>query len=133
MLIEIKKIDGIIEYCKLNSLDLDDFVNKCVNIGFTIERYGYSPIDNFRRENNIILNKVENEKESTREKIEERVLNEVETTKEKNVVNENDGKHEEQTVRDTGEKKTDNKEEIEKNKEKPKKVNKKRKIKVIKE
>ena len=133
MLIEIKKIDGIIEYCKLNSLDLDDFVNKCVNIGFTIERYGYSPIDNFRRENNIILNKVENEKESTREKIEERVLNEVETTKEKNVVNENDGKHEEQTVRDTGERKADIKEEVECVEEKPKKVTKKRKIKVIKE
>ena len=86
-----------------------------------------------KKEKNNIKNKVENnEKESTRKEIKESILNEDETAKEKNIVNEDNGKHEEQTVRNTEERETGIKEEIKRDEEAVEIKPKKRRVKIIK-
>ena len=131
--IKIKLIKEISEYCEYNNIDINDFVNKCIDIGFNVSKYGYSPIDNMKKEKNNIKNNIENnEKESTRKEIKESVLNEDETAKEKNIVNEDNGKHEEQTVRNTEERETGVKEEIKRDEEAVEIKPKKRRVKIIK-
>ena len=39
-----KLIREIMSYCSLNSIDVDAFVNKITKKGFTIERYGMTPV-----------------------------------------------------------------------------------------
>ena len=131
--IKIKLIKEISEYCEYNNIDINDFVNKCIDIGFNVSKYGYSPIDNMKKEKNNIKNKVENnEKESTRKEIKESFLNKDETAKEKNIVNEDNGKHEGEAARNTEERKTGIKEEIKRDEEAVEIKPKKRRVKIIK-
>jgi len=47
-------VKEIKEYCKLNNIeDIDRFINSCLRKGFNILKYGLSPIDNFKIENEI--------------------------------------------------------------------------------
>jgi hypothetical protein len=64
------------DFAKLNDVqDIDDFVIECLRDGFNIAKYGYSPIDNFKKENKPFKNEeyVEEKIESKRkiERIEE--------------------------------------------------------------
>ena len=68
----------------------------------------------------------------TRKEIKESVLNEDETAKEKNIVDEDNGKHEEQTVKNTEERETGIKEEIKRDEEIVEIKPKKRRVKIIK-
>lgn len=53
--IKDKLVKEIKEYCKLNEIeDVDEFANKCTINGFTIIKFGTSPLDNINRENNGI-------------------------------------------------------------------------------
>ena len=46
---------AIQEYCKLNGIDdINNFANRCATQGFNIVKYGLSPGDNIKRENNGI-------------------------------------------------------------------------------
>lgn len=41
-------------YCKLNKIDdVESFREECLRQGFNIIKYGISPQDNFKKENNI--------------------------------------------------------------------------------
>ena len=61
--IKDKILKELKEYCKLNDIeDVNDFVNKCVIKGFTIAKFGTSPMDNINRENNGIKGFEENVK-----------------------------------------------------------------------
>lgn len=41
-------------YCKLNKIDdVESFKEECLRQGFNIIKYGISPQDNFKKENNI--------------------------------------------------------------------------------
>lgn len=41
-------------YCKLNKIDdVESFKEECLRQGFSIIKYGISPQDNFKKENNI--------------------------------------------------------------------------------
>ena len=54
MSIEIPKIleKEIKDFAKLNDIeDIDDFIISCIRGGFNIAKYGYSPKDNFNKEN----------------------------------------------------------------------------------
>ena len=133
--VKIRLINEINEYCEYNKIDVNEFVNKCIEIGFNISKYGYSPIDNMKREKNIIENKNSStdEKKRTTEKTKESVLHEVESAKEEDIVNEDDGKHEEQIVEQTEQRGTEHKEEIKSIKEDVTEVKpKKRRVKIIK-
>lgn len=53
--IKDKLVKEIKEYCKLNEIeDVDEFANECTINGFTIIKFGTSPLDNINRENNGI-------------------------------------------------------------------------------
>ncbi len=131
--IKINLINEITEYCKYNKIDVNEFVNKCIDIGFNVSKYGFSPIDNMKREKNINKNNIlSNEKESTTKKIEENVFYENESSREKNIVNEEKGEYGDKIVRQDEESRTEHKEEI-KLVEKVDEVKpKKRKVKIIK-
>lgn len=46
---------AIQEYCELNGIDdINNFANRCATQGFNIVKYGLSPADNIKRENNGI-------------------------------------------------------------------------------
>jgi hypothetical protein len=46
---------AIQEYCELNGIDdINNFANRCATQGFNIVKYGLSPGDNIKRENNGI-------------------------------------------------------------------------------
>ena len=46
---------AIQEYCELNGIDdINNFANRCAAQGFNIVKYGLSPADNIKRENNGI-------------------------------------------------------------------------------
>lgn len=48
---ENKLLTEIDEYCKLNDiLDIEAFKLKCMQVGFSIEKYGISPKDNVNKE-----------------------------------------------------------------------------------
>ena len=78
MSIEIPKNleKDIKDFAKLNEVqDIGNFVIECLRDGFNIAKYGYSPIDNFKKENKPFKNEdyVEEKIESKRkvERIEE--------------------------------------------------------------
>lgn len=43
-MINKKLLDEITEYCKVNNLDISELINKMLTRGFTIEKYGETPI-----------------------------------------------------------------------------------------
>lgn len=43
MAIDNKLYDEIKEYCKLNNLKVNEFINKIIRTGFNIEKYGNCP------------------------------------------------------------------------------------------
>ena len=45
------------DFAKLNEVkDINDFIIVCLHDGFNIARFGYSPIDNFKKENKPFKN-----------------------------------------------------------------------------
>ena len=47
-----RMVNDIIEYCNVNNIsDIGKFLYGCLLNGFNIERYGYSPCDNIKRQN----------------------------------------------------------------------------------
>ena len=59
MSIEIPKNleKDIKDFAKLNEIkDINDFIIVCLRDGFNIAKYGYSPIDNFKKENKPFKN-----------------------------------------------------------------------------
>ena len=64
------------DFAKLNEVqDIDNFVIECLRDGFNIAKYGYSPIDNFKKENKPFKteNYVEEKNESKRKGASEKV------------------------------------------------------------
>ena len=58
------------QYCELNDIDdINAFANRCLSQGFSIIKFGTSPIDNIERENKGIkdLNKDEYKKQTKQE------------------------------------------------------------------
>ena len=52
MIMDIKT--DIKNFCKANKIDdIDSFVDKCLLQGFNVIKYGLSPQDNFKKENEI--------------------------------------------------------------------------------
>ena len=50
------------EYCSINSIDnIEDFCIKCLMKGFSIEKFGNSPLDKIKMENGIDTEKKEQE------------------------------------------------------------------------
>ena len=50
----MQNIDQLIkDYCELNNLKYREFKDKCVEIGFNVIRFGNSPIEKYKMENNI--------------------------------------------------------------------------------
>ena len=79
MSIEIpKKLEkDIKDFAKLNDIqDVDNFMITCLNRGFNIARFGYSPIDNFKKENkpfkseDYVEEKIEPKRKGASKKIE---------------------------------------------------------------
>ncbi len=64
---------SIKDYCQLNSIDdIDGFSKRCLQQGFNIVKFGTSPLDNIKREQNGIIDiekpkKIKNEKPSRKE------------------------------------------------------------------
>ena len=60
---------AIQEYCELNGIDdINNFANRCATQGFNIVKYGLSPADNIKRENNGIKDlKNESRKQSKKQ------------------------------------------------------------------
>lgn len=53
---------SIRDYCEANSIeDINAFANRCASQGFSIVKYGVSPIDNINRQNNGIKDIEKNE------------------------------------------------------------------------
>lgn len=55
------------EYCQLNNInDVAGFITQCMLMGFNTVKYGVSPQDNIKRENNEVdtksINKIKKEK-----------------------------------------------------------------------
>ena len=98
MSIEIpKKLEKEIkDFAKLNEVqDIDNFIIECLRDGFNIAKYGYSPIDNFKKENKPFKNedyveeKIEQKRKgaSTKvESVEETPIERTEQQKEKVIV-----------------------------------------------
>jgi hypothetical protein len=54
---------NVVEYSKLNQiLDVDEFIIKLINVGFTIEKYGVEPKMNKRKDENLNEKKISTEK-----------------------------------------------------------------------
>lgn len=52
MIMDIKT--DIKNFCKANKIDdIDSFIDKCLLQGFNVIKYGLSPQDNFKKENEI--------------------------------------------------------------------------------
>lgn len=60
------------EYCGLNNIsDVAGFITQCLVIGFNTFKYGTSPSDNIKRENNIVDTKQLNITRKTKVEIKE--------------------------------------------------------------
>lgn len=64
------------DFAKLNEVqDIDNFIIECLRDGFNIAKYGYSPVDNFKKENkpfkteNYAEEKNEQKRKGTSEKV----------------------------------------------------------------
>ena len=85
---DIKK--EIETFCRLNKIDdVESFREKCLRQGFNIIKYGISPQDNFKKENNIdsiVKNDVREEKGDKSEHVNDTSNNEnVEKPKKKKI------------------------------------------------
>lgn len=51
-MIEIKSdlYDDLKEYCELNKLKINVFINNLIKSAFMVEKYGYSPLENMKNE-----------------------------------------------------------------------------------
>ena len=60
------------EYCGLNNIsDVARFITQCLVIGFNTFKYGTSPSDNIKRENNLVDTKTLNITRKTKVEIKE--------------------------------------------------------------
>jgi len=74
--------DKIKDYCEYNGIDYDEYIKKCLTVGFNVIRFGTSPVERIKMENGEdVINKYETVKANEIEQINTEGSVETEPTK----------------------------------------------------
>ena len=74
--------DKIKDYCEYNAIDYDEYIEKCLTVGFNVIRFGASPVERIKMENGEdVINKYETVKANEIEQINTEGSVETEPTK----------------------------------------------------